>query len=274
MLRGTAVLKNSLTSCLFNWAPTIELVSSEKITKGDAMLESIFRAEVSGNHLLIALSSRPQPTSLQFFESFTRHLLPEDDTMIVLIREADHMVMRVLERDGTESSMCGNGLLAAALIAKQSGYPMRVRSLYGMITLQADTNLPGAKLALPTHRIHRANAVYSVHGEPHATLNVLSLNVATFSELGIQASPDHNVTLYMYGGPSLLYARTLERGVYRVTGSCGTGACAAVQAATDAGYPLENTVNVQMPGGILTVARVCGGFFLQGNVDLKTVPAI
>ncbi len=62
-----------------------------------------------------------------------------------------------------------------------------------------------------------------------------------------------NITFYEITGPDRLRARTYERGVEDFTYACGTGAGSAAAALTLLGQVSGRTVQVDMPGGTLTI---------------------
>jgi diaminopimelate epimerase len=95
-------------------------------------------------------------------------------------------------------------------------------------------------------------------GNPHGVLQVADVDTAPVVTLGpaVQASPRFphgvNVGFMQVVDRSHIRLRVYERGVGE-TLACGTGACAAVVAGIRLGL-LDNTVEVQTRGGLLSIA--------------------
>ncbi|MBI4122121.1 MAG: hypothetical protein HY461_02210 [Parcubacteria group bacterium] len=236
---------------------------------------TIWRASANGNTFLV-LHGRPDAeailNNLRTYNQWTF------DTALVLADNGRATRMRVCERDGSESVMCGNGARAVAALLFALGRPLEV-SVQGQLLLverQANNEFAVSMgqpvLAGHTHLFVGVGALvaprYEVLGEPHVV--VLCDDVACFpvSIVGMSVVPQANLTVVSRLGQNRWAARTFERGVNRETASCGTGACAAVWHVMQTGLARGQEVSVFMGGHRLTV-RVCGDqLWLSGTTDL------
>ena len=191
--------------------------------------------------------------------------------------------MRIWERDGTESAMCGNGARAAAAVLATLGLPARIAVPEGVISVDRTDhdrwavsipdvrNLgfwqpPGAPADSP--QFHLIN----VYGEPHAVAMVANLEKAPLHAWGRATVPIANCTVVTPEGTRLA-AKTFERGIERETASCGTGAVAAATPLVLAGMAAPETI-VTMNGHDLSVAlqRTPSGIItatLEGPVSIN-----
>ena len=110
-------------------------------------------------------------------------------------------------------------------------------------------------------------------GNPHAILQVEKIDTAPVAVLGQrishhQAFPERtNVEFMQIISRDKIKLRVYERGVGE-TLACGTGACAAAVAGILNGC-LENTVEVELPGGILNIE-----WQGEGHPVMMTGPAV
>jgi diaminopimelate epimerase len=190
--------------------------------------------------------------------------------------------MLYLNADGSRAAMCGNGARCLARYARQAGLggkellletdagvfralvpddadaPVRlfghtVRDWNPDITLQGGTEVDGSLAYLWTGTEHTVCFVPDVDAAPVAetgphirqdpALQPAGANV-NYVEVRTPGDSQH---------AAVLTVRTYEKGVEGETLACGTGAVAAAVAAWRAGRIERQTVDVQMPGGTLTV---------------------
>ena len=161
--------------------------------------------------------------------------------------------MRVLEKDGSESQMCGNGLRAVARYYFESAHlpSIEVKTRAGIVTAEQQRgNIVRTGIGRFTHHGIIEAGQELVHdtdvGEPHAIIFSARYQVedlfARFAtpivHLGKLIGKSHtlngqtrNLNVVSFDGenPRIIYNRTYERGVNRETLACGTGsACAAM----------------------------------------------
>jgi diaminopimelate epimerase len=198
--------------------------------------------------------------------------------------------MRVINADGSEPEMCGNGLRCAALSLVAAGLapagrPFPVLTGAGLHTCEVvdgaaglvrvtmrppalapaevPTTLPAEQGAVLDRAIHlgaRALAVSCVSmGNPHA-VTFDPLDGSERAELGplLEAATDLfparvNAGFARLTGPRAIELFVHERGA-GWTEACGTGACAAAVAAVATGRIAPGgPIAVTLPGGTLTI---------------------
>src|SRR5579872_433242 len=222
-----------------------------------------------------------------FLQQAHQSLIEEkkDDALILfdgkVEGDAFYARMSVLGLDGVIAEFCGNGarVCAAYLFAKfphfesfflkmQKGtYPLAKHSdeIYSV-------KLPLAKFTRNTKFIADPKSFDTFTGfafvdmlEPHLILQE-KLSDKELLELGRRLNRDKglfpygiNVNAWHILGNGHLYVKTYERGVQRLTQSCGTGSIACA-----ASYQSAGTVSVSTPGGPLEIAFYADGVELRG----------
>ncbi|MCC6877564.1 MAG: diaminopimelate epimerase [Sandaracinaceae bacterium] len=211
-----------------------------------------------------------------------RHLGVGADGVLIVGRAPRSM--RVINADGSEPEMCGNGIRCVALHLLRSGDlsvneasdidtaagPHRVRVLEGgsleerqvEVWMRAPSLAPEA-IGLASPRAWRDEAIEvagrTIHvtavsmGNPHA---VVFEDVPDAIGPALEGDPrfrdrvNAGLATLRDGGIDL---RVYERGV-GCTRACGTGACAAAVAAVETGrLPRCRAIEVRLPGGALGV---------------------
>ncbi|MCA9071235.1 MAG: hypothetical protein KDA84_20045, partial [Planctomycetaceae bacterium] len=214
------------------------------------------------------------------------------DSILALSHRADGGVsMRVIEQDGSESCMCGNGARAVGCLLDQLGMARRIqlqdgnelvieRTVDGFYSVpmgptksRGEYHPRDSRLRLPKFTL------YSACGEPHAVVKVPCVKQVDLSSWGQLIVPHANCTIVSRDLEGRILARTYERGVNRETQSCGTGATSAAQMLLDNEgsqdhSPTEKTMLVRMKGGLLRIRVVPGrGSFLEGPAQVsETLP--
>ena len=209
--------------------------------------------------------------------------------------------MRIINPDGSEAEMCGNGARCAALFAKEkkiAGKKMSFETLAGIIEAEVDGDVVRLKMPDPTDlrrevRLLIENENYMAHfvntGVPHTVIYVEDLDSWDVKRLGREirhhktfAPKGTNVDFVQVQKGNLIRVRTYERGVEDETLACGTGvtASAIISAAmkdfkspvtclTKGGDKLkiyfkrngDNFTDVYLEGGAKKV--FCGGYILK-----------
>jgi len=183
--------------------------------------------------------------------------------------------MRILQPDGSEVGMCGNGVRCLAKYAVDRGYvgdAFVVGTDAGPVPVRAQYDESGefeATIGVPDPEFERPKIPASGHGEyleviggfevravntgvPHAVVIVDDLDGVEIDEAAFPFPEGANVDFVQVESPGSLRVRTFERGVEGETLSCGTGAAASAAVARRLGLVGEN-VEVETPGGPLTV---------------------
>jgi diaminopimelate epimerase len=182
--------------------------------------------------------------------------------------------MLVLNADGSQPEMCGNGLRCVALHLAR-------KDAANAITYQIDTDAGslaceverdgdlatvrvemGRGEALGTHSTRFDGAELSLArvsiGNPHAIAFDTRYGVAELERLGPQVSGEiaggTNVELVTARGARSFELLVWERGVGR-TLACGTGAAATAVALAQAGRaPFDEPMEIRLPGGPLEIS--------------------
>lgn len=197
--------------------------------------------------------------------------------------------MRLIQPDGSEAEMCGNGIRCLAKYAWDGGYvgeQFDVETLAGIIPVQvregegsfwAKVNMGQPKFDRPLipacgsgdllqERIEEICVSAVNTGVPHAVVFVDDLD---FDIMKLAPSIRHsslfpegaNVNFVKLG--EHLEIRTFERGVEGETLSCGTGSVAAASIARRLGMAGDEVV-VDTRGGPLIISFEAGSAFMEG----------
>lgn len=200
--------------------------------------------------------------------------------------------MRLIQPDGSEAEMCGNGIRCLAKYAWDTGYvgesfsvetlagiiPVQVREMEGFFWARVDMGEPafersqipacgsGVLLKEPIEDF----VVSAVNtGVPHAVIFVedLDLDIMKSAPLIRHHSifPEGaNVNFVRLGGSGApIEIRTFERGVEGETLSCGTGSVAAASVARRLGLVGDEAM-VQTKGGPLIITFEGESAFMEG----------
>jgi diaminopimelate epimerase len=186
--------------------------------------------------------------------------------------------MRIINSDGSEAEMCGNGSRCFALycagLKGRSVIDLNIETLAGIIRAHVDkkqvrVNLTAPKdlkLEIPVKVNARSLHVnYIDTGVPHAIIFTDGLSSMEIVDLGRQiryheafAPRGTNVDFVEVTGDNSITIRTYERGVEDETLACGTGSVAsalitglkiAQVRAINTTVPVENKFNVLTRGG-------------------------
>lgn len=218
------------------------------------------------------------------------------DGVILVLRPASKGAdfrMRILNSDGSEAEMCGNGIRCFGKLLYEEGLT-RSRNLViatkgGLMQVNLDVSgkrvnnvtvrlpEPGRIKDYSSKSLHLPPAVKGVVAvqlsNPHCVIFVNNTDSLPIEKYG-PAIERHrlfpnrtNVEFVRILNRSRLKMRVWERGVGE-TLACGTGACAAVVAGIFAGK-LDNATTVQLKGGNLHIRYVKGrGIYLAGGAEI------
>ena len=194
--------------------------------------------------------------------------------------------MEILNADGTEAEMCGNGIRAVALYLRKYSSIEKIK--YNIETLagikqvefvghevRVNMGVPqflGAELRLECIQVQgRQFEFYDVSmGNPHAVIFVEDVesfpveSYGPFIEKHSRFSKRTNVEFVQVNATHSIQVRVWERGA-GITLACGTGACAAA-VATLATQRAQGFLDVVLPGGKLVISWAGQGHsvFMQG----------
>ncbi|MBF0562901.1 MAG: diaminopimelate epimerase [Alphaproteobacteria bacterium] len=253
-----------------------------------------------GNDFVV-LDGRREPLTLtpaQIRAIADRHTGVGCDQLVIIekprVDNAD-VFMRILNSDGSEVGACGNATRCVAslviderrpnriVIQTLSGSVVAARTAEGEITVDmGPARLLWNEIPL-THKVNTlslplssgplSNPVAVSMGNPHAVFFTDDAEAVDLATLGppIEHHPlfpeRTNVEVVQVLSPERLRMRVWERGT-GITRACGTGACAAVVAATLRGLTGRHPVEVILDGGSLRI------LWLQDNRVGMTGPAL
>jgi diaminopimelate epimerase len=225
------------------------------------------------------------------------------DQLIVLEapteRDAD-VFMRIYNPDGGEAGACGNATrcVASVLMDERKTDHVTVQTIAGVLESQktgmGSNGLPVISVDMGPARLDwrdipvreacdtnhmpvglgpLQDPVGTNMGNPHATFFVADAAAIPLSELGPKLEHDRffperaNIGVAELLGEDKLRLRVWERGA-GVTLACGSGACAAVVAASRRGL-VQRTAEVVLEGGTLTIEWLRDGHVLMtGGIAL------
>ncbi len=187
---------------------------------------------------------------------------------LLLIERSDvaDIKMRIINADGSEAEMCGNGIRCVARFSdeKNASDFLRIETLAGIIDAsiitRGETYQVRVRMGIPKEGdasgLGPDAAVFSV-GNPHFVRFVHEIDNVDLQREGeaLQHHPSFrngvNVHLVRVLNPHTIEVRHFERGA-GLTMACGTGAVASAAAAI-ARNVAHSPVTVRVPGGELTV---------------------
>ncbi len=230
---------------------------------------------------------KPDGAALARTVSPRRTGVGSDGVILILPSATADCRMEMYNADGSRGEMCGNGIRCVGKYVFERGLsrnnPLRVETDAGIKTLFLSVNngtvrsvtvdmgepildaraIPVAVDRSPVvrHPLSLAGQELEVTavsmGNPHCVLFVPDVSEAPVHHLGplLEQHPLFparvNVEFVAVSRPSTLQMRVWERGSGE-TEACGTGACAAVVAASLLGLA-HRTAEVHLPGGVLGI---------------------
>ena len=194
----------------------------------------LWKGEACGNTFLALYGHVDVREPFQYLNNLRKRKLWNFDSALVLDCHDEASVrMRVIEYDGSESRNCGNGLRFVGGILDSLQVP---RIVYADDTV-FDVGRAGSGYRVAMSVVYGGSfslyrrgvqfTLYYVSGEPHLVAIVDDVHRFPLREYGLLSVPYANCTIVSRNSRSCLSALTYERGVNRITESCGTGACAA-----------------------------------------------
>lgn len=214
---------------------------------------------------------------------------------IILIEPSknNNFRMRIINSDGTEAEMCGNGARCAVLFAHKLGIIQKectVETLAGELQGSLNENYVRLNMGIPKDLKDPVALsfkeslleVYFVNtGVPHAVIFVEDIKTVNVFETGrFIRTHDHfkpkgtNCNFVQIVDSSNILVRTYERGVEDETYSCGTGTCAsAIISALHKGLQWPITSTTQLGDTLIVDSKIQKGnenqeFYFSGAVNI------
>jgi diaminopimelate epimerase len=214
-----------------------------------------------------------------------RHLGVGADGVLLVRQGSSGVGMKVINADGSVPEMCGNGIRCVALHLVRTGRaasmrltvdtdagPHACRVLRGgvsglvEVSMRAPSLLPSDVPVLGNAPLRDADFVVGAETLRITAVSMGNPHAVTFDDVGqsrttlgpmLQQNPSFpqgvNVGFARLVAPQRIALAVLERGA-GWTQACGTGACAAAVAAVETGRAeRERPIDVDLPGGTLTI---------------------
>lgn len=218
-----------------------------------------------------------------------RRSVGADGVLLVERSDTCDAKMRIINADGSEAEMCGNGIRCFAKYCYENkivaNKRMRIETLAGERIAEAvmqNGRVTAARIDMGVPKIGFVRGMIDVEGtefecsgisvgNPHCVLFVKDVAGFPVADVGPQIENNPlfpqrtNAEFVQVLGRSELRMRVWERGVGE-TLACGTGACAAVVAANALGL-VGGEVTVHLPGGDLRVEYKRNRVTMTGPVE-------
>ncbi|MCD4828871.1 MAG: diaminopimelate epimerase [Candidatus Cloacimonetes bacterium] len=243
-----------------------------------------FKMHAQGNdYIYFDLRERGLPAGdLSLFAQAVadRHTGVGGDGIVMLLpagEESVHAAFRIWNADGSEAETCGNALrcVTAYLCDKLNVDSVFLRTAVGLrqgiigeSSVRVDMGLPGDACAMSAQGV---DGWFVDMGNPHLVIFTDSLYREELMILGprLEGGGAQGVNVHLV---HIIDERTLEMMSWErgagMTLACGSGACAAVQAARSQGIE-SHEVEVRQPGGTVSVRldEESGHLWLEGTVS-------
>lgn len=211
------------------------------------------KVEASGNDFIV-LDNRGSKlaSSIGDFGDFAkfacrrRHSIGADGVLVLEDSGRADFRMRILNPDGSEVAMCGNGIRSSAIFAhtnKWCGPAMKIETASGILEAEITDGSVMVKMTPPKdirleQNIGLGKTIINLHtadtGVPHAVHFVESINNYPVKDIGSKVrfhkafEPEGiNADFVEVVDSSTIRVRTYERGVEDETHACGTGVVAS-----------------------------------------------
>lgn len=246
-----------------------------------------------GNDYLYIWGSVENPEIISVKLSDRHFGIGSDGIIIITPSEVADFKMRIFNADGSEAKMCGNGIRCVGKYVYDKGITdkkhLTIETLSGIKYLDLDVsygkvqsvtvNMGKAEVFAPVALEVAGKEITCIPvsvGNPHAVTFVEDAENAPLATVG--AGLEHHA--HFEGGVNaefvqVIDSRTLRMRVWErgsgITMACGTGACASVAAAVEAGYCLRGEdVAVILDGGRLHITVESDGTVMMTG-PAKTV---
>lgn len=235
-----------------------------------------------GNDYLYIWGNVEDPEKISIKLSNRHFGIGSDGIVIISPSKVADFKMRIFNADGSEAKMCGNGIRCVGKYVYDKGITdkkhLEIETLSGIKYLDLDVsygkvqnvtvNMGKAEVSAPvTLEIagERITCTPVSVGNPHAVIFVDDAENAPLTTVG--AGLERHA--YFEGGVNAEFVKVIDSHTLRmrvwergsgITMACGTGACASVAAAVEAGYCLRGeTVTVILDGGRLHISVEADG---------------
>ena len=237
---------------------------------------SFWKTTGTGNDFIV-IDNREAALAEDEFVPFARAKCPRaaavgaDGVLVIENSPKADFRMRLVNADGSEAEMCGNGIRCVALVAKEcgaAGDAQRVETLAGLIGARVTGGGARVQMTPPgdldlIEGLEAAGRRFDVRfidtGVPHSVIYVDDTEAVPVREWGRAVrtherfQPAGTNVDFVRLEPDQLVIRTYERGVEDETLACGTG-CVAAAAVAVMEEKLSSPVRLRAKGGELSVS--------------------
>lgn len=185
---------------------------------------------------------------------------------LILVENAEHSDFKMVyfNADGTESTMCGNGgrcIVAFAQFLTIIDSETTFEAVDGLHYAKIENDIVHLQMIDVAEVASHETYYFLDTGSPHHIEMVEDVSAIDVKDKGSKIrygapyfDEGSNVNFVEQISTNSIKIRTYERGVENETLSCGTGATAAAIASFEAGITNTNTIEVEVEGGMLTIA--------------------
>ena len=234
------------------------------------------KMEGLGNDYLYVYGEIPNPENVSIKLSERHFGIGSDGLIMITPSDKADFEMRIFNADGSEAMMCGNGIRCVGKYVFDKGYTdkkhLRINTRSGIKyvslvlrnnkVIGASVNMGHVAVSDPVE-LEACGEKVTLRpvnvGNPHAVIFTDDAENAPLTTVGASIEknkffPDGvNVEFLQKTGENEFRMRVWERGS-GITMACGTGTCASVAAAAEAGLcDIDEDVKVQLDGGELTI---------------------
>ena len=263
----------------------------KSMARGESVKLKVVEAQGCGNRFVI-VDRLDEPIKEELLGSIAVDLgrrFSTDSILLITSSESADARMRVLEKDGTESDMCGNGIRCVAkYLIEKHGFDeeLSIETNAGIREVKRDAKLFRVEMGIPVQdgkvwgrRMNVDGEAYTAYlvnsGEPHVIVFVEDVEKVDVDRIGRAirngfGKEGANADFVQIIDPETIRIRTYERGVEGETPACGTGATAAVVAAAETGRISQKETTVRCNGGNLRVSYLNGDATLEGPAELES----
>ena len=181
-----------------------------------------------------------------------------DSALFILPSKNANVRMEIFENDGSESDMCGNGIICLTKLLNIGKGHIEMKG--GIVQVLHDKDM--YSLVLPSSNISitrlEGDKYYTKVGEPHIVMIVENIDSYDLIKEGLNLQKNFpggiNLDIIEKIDDSKYKIRTFERGVLGETKSCGTGSMASFITVNNLSKGLTKQLSIISAGGVHNIS--------------------